>query len=103
MTDTKTVDRQIGQLKEPPDGLRLRPYAGEQDIPFIVEATNREFEYEQMPFRASLGEMRARYSRPNLRFDARRDVTIAEIDGEPVGYGARSWVDTAIDNFREYS
>ena len=35
-------------------------------------------------------------------FDPARDVTIAEIDGEPVGFAERGWVDTTDGTFREY-
>ncbi len=85
-----------------PDGLRLRPYAGGADIPVIVEVTNRALEHDAVPFRWSVPDATARYSHPGEMFNATRDVTIAEIDGQPVGYGDRSWVDTTLENFREY-
>jgi mycothiol synthase len=90
------------EIKRPPDRLRLRPYAGEADIPVIVDIVNRELEHEHVPFRESVRDVKAWFGHPNDKFDAARDVTIAEIDGQPVGYASRSWVDTTLDNFREY-
>src|SRR5688500_10435957 len=106
MTDVRTAERPTAaaatEMKRPPDGLRLRPYAGEADIPVIVDIVNRELAHENMPFRESVRDVKAWFGHPNDKFDAARDVTIAEIDGQPVGYASRSWVDTTLDNFREY-
>ena len=85
-----------------PGGLTLRPYAGEADVPFIVDIINRELEHDGVPFRESVGEIGARYAHPSAMFEPARDVTVAEIDGVPVAYGERSWVDTTLDNLREY-
>ena len=51
MSEVRTVERPTDQLKKAPDGLRLRPYAGEADIPLIVEMINRELEHDDVPFR----------------------------------------------------
>jgi mycothiol synthase len=102
MSDVRTVERPIDQLKKAPQGLRLRPYAGEADIAAIVDVTNRALEHDAVPFRWSVPDAKAKYSHPNEMFDAARDVTIAEVDGQVVGYGDRAWVDTTLDNFREY-
>jgi mycothiol synthase len=83
-------------------GLTLRPYAGPDDVPVIVDIINRELEADEVPFRATVPDMGARYANPSDKFDPLRDVTIAEIDGKVVGYGERSWVDTTLENFREY-
>jgi len=101
MSETRTVDRPT-DLKPPPAGLRLRPYAGEADIPAIANIVNRELEHDDVPFREPEEDIRVWLSNPNDHFDAVRDVTIAEIDGVPVGYGQRSWVDTTIEELREY-
>jgi mycothiol synthase len=92
-----TKERRAG-----PPGLTLRPYAGEADIPVIVDIINRELEADKVPFRATVSDMGPRYSNPSAKFEPARDVTIAELDGKVVGYGERSWVDTTLDNFREY-
>ena len=106
MTEVRTAERQAvvaaTEMKRPPDGLRLRPYAGEADIPVIVDIVNRELEHENMPFRESVADVRAWLSHPNEKFDAARDITMAEIDGQAVAWASRSWVDTTLDNFREY-
>jgi len=101
MSETQTVGRSTG-LKPHPPGLRLRPYAGEADIPVIANIVNSELEHDQVPFREPEEDIRVWLSNPNEKFDATRDVTIAEIDGVPVGYGQRSWVDTTIEELREY-
>jgi len=85
-----------------PAGLVLRPYAGEADIPVIIDIVNRELEFEAVPFRESVAHATARYGHPSRSFDPTRDVTVAEIDGAPVGYGERSWVDATLEHTREY-
>src|SRR6188472_356772 len=102
MSEVRTVDRPTSQLKKAPEGLRLRPYAGEADIPVIANILNRELEHDGVPFREPEEDIRVWLSNPNEKFDASRDVTIAEIDGVAVGYGQRSWVDTTIELFREH-
>src|SRR3990172_5090604 len=87
---------------KPPTGLTLRPYAGADDVPVIVDIINRELEHDGVPFRESVGDMGARYAHPSAMFEPARDVTIAEVDGVPVAYGERSWVDTTLDSLREY-
>jgi mycothiol synthase len=89
-------------VTKPPRGLRLRPYAGDTDIPAIVEVTNRALEHDGVPNRWSVPDARARYSHPGDMFDPARDVTIAEVDGQVVAYGDRSWVDTTLEEYREY-
>lgn len=87
---------------ELPEGFRLRPYAGEADIPTIVSILNRALEHDGVPFRTSVPDLTARHGHPNDSFDAARDVTIAEVNGEPVGTSDRSWVDTTMETYREY-
>lgn len=98
MNETRTV---IATRAGPP-GLTFRPYAGATDLPLIVDLVNREFEAEGVPYRESVKDFAAWFGHPNEKFDARRDVTLAEIDGHVVGYGQRSWVDTSLDKYREY-
>jgi mycothiol synthase len=92
MTDTPPIQT---------SDLRLRPYAGEADLPHIVALENAESEQDRIPSHTSVEEVRARYGNPNQTFDPGRDVTIAELNGEIVGYGERQWVDTT-DGLREY-
>ncbi|HUR17132.1 MAG TPA: GNAT family N-acetyltransferase [Candidatus Limnocylindrales bacterium] len=98
----KTMDRSAGSVRKAPDGLRLRPYAGESDIPTIANIINRELEHDGVPFRESEADIVAWYGHPNDKFDSARDVTIAEVDGVPVGFAQRSWIDTTLEEFREY-
>ena len=99
MNDTiATSERRAGL-----PGLTLRPYRGETDIPVIVEIINRQLEADGVPFREDVGHLNAMYSKPSDKFDPARDATIAEIDGVPVAYSDRSWVDTTLEpRMREY-
>lgn len=102
MFELPTIDYPVEDVSKLPEGFRLRPYAGEADIPAIVDVTNRALEHDAVPFRWSVPDAKARYSHPSEMFNAARDVTIAEVDGVPVAYGDRSWVDTTLEYFREY-
>jgi mycothiol synthase len=82
-------------------GLRLRPYAGEPDLAEIVRVDNLEAEADSFPERRSVDGLAAEFSHPNESFDARRDVTIAEIEGRVVAFGMRESIDTT-DGLREH-
>ncbi len=82
-------------------GLRLRPYAGEADLAEIVRIGNAEAEADRLPERVGLEQLTARFAHPNDKFDPKRDVTLAEVDGHPVGVAFREWVETT-DGLREY-
>lgn len=102
MFELPTVDYPVDDLSGVPDGLRLRPYAGEADVPLIADIINRQLESEDVPFRSSASDMAARYRHSSDMFDPSRDVTVAEIDGTVVAYAERSWVDTTDGTYREY-
>jgi mycothiol synthase len=102
MFELPTVDYPTEDQTKLPAGFRLRPYAGVADIPAIVNILNRALELDGVPFRASIADLTARHGHPNDSFDAARDVTMAEVNGEPVGTSDRSWVDTTLEPFREY-
>lgn len=90
-------------LAPPPalDGLVLRAYAGEADIPEMVRIQNAEWEADGLGYRETVAEQVAFHAHPSEQFDAARDVTIAEIDDRMVGFARRDWVDTS-DGVREY-
>ena len=102
MFELPTMDPPIDDNGRPPAGLRLRPYAGEEDVAATVRIMNRDYELDGVPEHATIEDVASRYRTPSDMFDPARDVTIAEIDGQPVGYGERSWVDTSDGEFREY-
>ena len=81
--------------------LRLRPFAGEADLPDMVRIQNAEAEADGLPYRTNLDELRAYVSHPSASFTPARDITIAELDGRVVGTASREVVDTT-DGFREY-
>src|SRR5918999_1819827 len=82
-------------------GLVLRAYAGEADIGDVVRLQNAEWEADGTRGRVSVDEYAAWWGHPNEKFDAARDVRIAEIDGLVVGFAQSEWVDTT-DGVREY-
>ena len=88
------------QTMEAP-AIHLRPYAGEGDVPAVVAIDNAESEADRISSHMTIEDVAARYRNSNDQFDPARDVTIAEMNGEPVGYAEREWVDTT-DGLREY-
>lgn len=80
---------------------RLRPYAGEADLPDLVRIGNAEAEADGIHRRVDLPQATAMFAHVRETFDPRRDVTIAEVDGQVVGHQMREWVDTT-DGLREY-
>jgi len=82
--------------------LRLRPYAGEQDVAEIVRVSNAEFAADAVPEHVELENQLAWFRHPTDKFDPARDVTLAEVDGQVVAYGLVYWVDTNDGEYREY-
>ena len=80
--------------------LRLRPYAGEADLPHLAAIFNAVAEADGLHDRRSVEQMAAWYTR-TTHLDPPRDILIAEEDGRAVGYGRHSWVDTT-DGLREH-
>ena len=95
------MDSQTMTRNDAVPGLRLRAYAGEADLAEIVRISNAEAEADRIPERTSLEDEAARFAHANDKFDPRRDVTIAEVDGRPVAVAYRNWVETT-DGLREY-
>jgi GNAT superfamily N-acetyltransferase len=81
--------------------VRLRPFAGEPDLADIVRIRNAEALADGLMEQRSIEGLAADYSHPSESFDPRRDVTIAELDGQPVAVAWREWVDTT-DGVREH-
>jgi mycothiol synthase len=96
------IKRDTDQQVSVPAGLRLRDYAGESDVPALVEILNAELAADRISERVSVGQMTAEYGNPSDKFDPARDLTIAEVDGRPVAFAERSWVDTRGEELREY-
>jgi mycothiol synthase len=82
-------------------GLGLRPYAGESDLADLARIGNAEAVADRIERRVTAADLRVFYGFPNEQFDAARDVTVAEVDGRPVAYAEREWIDTT-DGLREY-
>jgi mycothiol synthase len=85
-----------------PAGVSLRPFAGDDDLAAFVEIFTAANEADGIEERTTLEGMRNWAGHPSRRFDASRDVVVAEAAGKPVAYGWTSWVDTT-DGVRDYS
>jgi len=94
-----TIERRHGAGSV--SGLRLRPYAGEADLPDLVRIQNAEAEADGLPYRTTIEEMRAHLGHASTSFTPARDITIAELDGRVVATASREVVDTT-DGFREF-
>lgn len=81
--------------------LELRPFAGEPDLEDMVRIRNAEAAADNLPYRATVEELRANLGHANAAFTPTRDITIAELDGRVVGVASREVVDTT-DGFREF-
>src|SRR5687768_12289182 len=81
--------------------IKLRPYQGDADAEVMTDIMNREWAADGVPSRESVGDVKAWLRNASEMFDAQRDVAMAELDGQVVGYADRNWVDTT-DGLREY-
>ena len=102
MFELPTVDYPTEGLVGVPEGFRLRPYAGDADLPDVVRLENAEHIADRIPERSTLENMRVSFAHPGEKFDASRDVTIALVGDEMVGYSKRDWVDLWDMDGREY-
>ena len=62
--------------------VKIRPYAGEEDVPKFVSILNSELEADGVPNRESVEDNLAFVRHATDSFDPKRDLSIAEIDGE---------------------
>ncbi|HEX7890482.1 MAG TPA: GNAT family N-acetyltransferase [Ramlibacter sp.] len=76
-------------------GLRLRPFAGDADFPLMARVANASFAADGQHSVRRPEDMRRDYA-AFTSWDPSRDIRMAEIDGELVGY-ARTWDWTADD------
>jgi mycothiol synthase len=95
------TDEPMGAAAGLPAGVRLRPFAGDTDLPAFVDIFRAANEADHIEERTTIEAMRNWLGYPSTTFDADRDVVVASLDGEPIGYGWTSWVDTS-DGLREY-
>ena len=85
-----------------PAGFRLRPYAGEADVPAYVAIKNAEHESDGIPSRVDRDDVASYMRHPSQFFDPARDVTLVEHEGRVVAFAEREWVDTRDADLREY-
>ena len=83
-------------------GLRMRPFAGDADLPAMVAVVNAENEADAVEERDSVDGMRAWLSSPSEQFDAERDVFVGELDGRVVAVAGQEWIDTRDGLLREH-
>lgn len=82
--------------------LRIRPYAGDGDVPEIVRIVNAANRADGVDERWTEAGLRSWVEHPTETFDASHDAVVAELDGRPVAAGALEWVDTRDGQHREY-
>ncbi|MBA2321575.1 MAG: GNAT family N-acetyltransferase [Deltaproteobacteria bacterium] len=82
--------------------LRLRPYAGPDEVEGIVRIVNAGNRADGVDERWTVDGLRSWFEHPTATFDARRDAVVGELDGRMVAAGAVEWVDTRDGEFREY-
>jgi mycothiol synthase len=79
-----TIGEQAGVATVP--GLRFRHYTGPDDLPAIVAIEKAENLADSFAMIPTLEQMTIRFAAPD-GFDPAQDVLIAELDGDPVGFG----------------
>ncbi len=97
MTTERATER-----RSPPEGLVIRPFAGESDLPALVRIGNAENEADDVSERFTEAGERVYFGTPSEQFDARRDVVCAELDGVAVAFAGQDWVDTRTGDVRSY-
>ena len=85
-----------------PSDLVIRPYAGDPDVPALVRIGNAENEADGIEERFDEESERVWFGRPSEQFDARRDVVMAELDGQVVAFAGQEWIDTRDGATRSY-
>jgi GNAT superfamily N-acetyltransferase len=85
-----------------PQDLVLRGYRGLPDLEEFVRIFNVSHEREGIDERVSVEGMRNWLEFPDDHFDPARDVVVATIGAEVVGYGWSTWIVTNDGQFREY-
>ncbi|VAW33709.1 hypothetical protein MNBD_CHLOROFLEXI01-1141 [hydrothermal vent metagenome] len=80
--------------------LLFRHYAGEEDIPSMVDISNKSKAAEGADWLSTVEEMTNRY-RYLVNCDLAEDMIVAEVHGEMVGYGRCSW-EQQLDGERIY-
>jgi GNAT superfamily N-acetyltransferase len=85
-----------------PAGLRIRPYAGDADIPALVGVVNAEHEADGVDERETAEGWRAWLSNPSDSFTPTRDLALAELDGQVVAMASQDWADSRDGSSRDY-
>ena len=88
--------------KSVPAGLALRPYVGQSDLPEFVALSNAAALADDIPEHVTVERLRNMYAHPNDVFNPARDVTVATVGNQMVGFARREWVDTTDSDLREY-
>jgi mycothiol synthase len=71
-------------------GLTFRHFEGDQDLPIIVEVSNRSMDADGDAFVFTMSDVQFEYGTP-INFSPSEDVMIVEIDGKPVGVSSVRW------------
>lgn len=99
----KTIKNISIDVPNTPDipGLRFRRYHGEVDIPAMVAITNAANRADNSKEHEVVDEIITLYK--NLRnTDMEKDIFIAEVNDEMIGFGRTSWKELEIENTFTY-
>ena len=91
------------ELATPPpaiDGIRFRPYAGEDDLPAMLGVYAAAHAADGLDDVPTLDDFRLNYS-TLVNCDPERDIVLVEVGGEVVAYARVFWTDL-VDGGRSY-
>jgi mycothiol synthase len=82
--------------------LRIRTYAGPEDVPEIVRIYNAASAADGVDEVWTVEGITAFLAHPSEQFDPARDAVVADLDDRTVAIGRVEWVDTRDGRHREY-
>jgi GNAT superfamily N-acetyltransferase len=85
-----------------PAELKIRAFDPDRDVAELVRVVNAENQVDHVEEWLTEPDERSRLAHVSAQFDARRDMSLAELDGRAVAIGGREWVDTRDGRYREY-
>jgi mycothiol synthase len=82
------------------NGLRFRPYRGEDDLPAMLKVYSAAHEADGLEEITTLDQMKLNYA-TLVNCDPARDIVMAEVGGDLVAYARVFWMDL-VDGGRTY-
>lgn len=93
MIDNATVEKFVNPVELPAiDGLRLRGYRGEAELPALAAVGQESRDADQIEFIEPAEELARRFRHMD-NFNPTRDIAVVEVQGEVVGFVYMNWND----------